>query len=350
LKTVQVEMVPFSVHRHICLAFVVMLMCAWIRPSFALTPAGTPISNQARLQFQVQNAPGEIQSNTVAFRVAQLLDVAVTSQDASDVGVNSPDVGRVLTFRVSNIGNGTETYRLSRADALPGDQFDPVPSSVLVANLYLENGLQPGFQASGPYADIPYAVGSNDPVMPAATERTVYVVSTIPTGQAHLDGGRSQLVATSAQADVPGKLPGTGLPALNTVSQERVVGLSSGQAHATGTYRVTGLQTTMLKTVAKVVDPQGGSTLMPGAVITYRLVTDIRGNGTASSVMVSDALPAQVRYKSGTLHLNGVVQTDAADSDASQVDVAAVPQTLRVKLGSQNAPFLATVEFDVIVE
>jgi uncharacterized repeat protein (TIGR01451 family) len=322
----------------------------YIQPSYALTAAGTSISNQVRLQFQVQNAPGEIQSNAVAFTVSQLLGVAVTSQDATEVGVNSPDLSRALTFRVTNVGNGTETYRLSRDDALPGDNFDPLIPAAPLAALFIENGLQPGFQATGPNADTPYVAGSNDPIITAGADRTVYLVSTIPNGQVYQDVARSRLIATSSQADVPGKLPGTGLPALNANSPERVVGVSRGLADAVGAYRVTGVQTSVVKTVLKVLDPQGGSTIMPGAIITYRLVTEIRGKGTASSVIVSDPLPLQVRYKSGTLLLNGLAQTDAADSDPSEVDISTLPQTLRVKLGSQSAPFVATVEFDVIVE
>jgi uncharacterized repeat protein (TIGR01451 family) len=318
--------------------------------AFALTPAGTTISNQARLQFTVQNAPGEIQSNAVGFTVSQLLGVAVTSQDAGDIGVNSPDLSRALSFRVTNIGNGLETYRLSRDDAVPGDNFDPLVPQAPSGSLFIENGLQPGFQATGPNADLPYVAGSTDLILSSGSDRTVYLVSAIPPGQTHLDAGRSRLIATSAQADVPGKLPGTGLPPLGASGQERVVGLSRGQANATGAYRVTGVQTTVVKTVAKVRDPQGGSTVMPGAVITYRLMAELRGAGTASSVTVSDALPPQLRYKPGALFLNGALQTEAADADFSEVNVTNSPQTLRVRLGSQTAPFLATVEFDVIVE
>lgn len=331
-----------------CLALAWLML--WAPLATALTPAGASISNQARLQFHVQNAPGEIQSNAVSFTVVQLLGVAVTSQDAGDVGVHSPDVSRVLGFRVTNIGNGTETYRLSRDDAVPGDHFDPLPSAALASSMYIENGLQPGFQSTGPNADIPYVAGSNDPALAAGAERSVYLVSAIPAGQANLDAGRSRLIATSAQADVPGQAPGTGLAPVGTGGQERVVGWSRGRADATGAYRVTGVQTTVVKTVAKVVDPQGGTTVMPGAVITYRLLAEIRGQGTASSLVVGDALPPQVRYKSGALFVNGALQTEAADADFSEVNAAGSPQTLRVQLDNRSAPFLATVEFDVIVE
>ena len=318
--------------------------------AFAITPAGTSITNQARLQFHVQNAPGEIQSNAVAFTVVQLLGVAVTSQDAGDVGVNSPDVSRVLSFRVTNIGNGTETYRLSRSDTVPGDDFDPLLPPGPTAALYLENGLQPGFQATGPNADVAYVAGSNDPSLAAGADRIVYLVSAIPPGQAHLGTGRSQLIATSAQSDVPGQPAGAALPPLSGGLQERVVGASRGQAAAQGAYRVTGVQTLVEKTVAKVLDPNGGDTVMPGAVISYRLVVELRGVGTASSVVVSDSLPAQVRYKPGALRVNGALQTEAVDADPAEVDASASPQTLRVRLGSRSAPFLATVEFDTIVE
>lgn len=330
------------------LQFWLLALCA--STSYSATTAGTNISNQARLRFTVQNSPGEIQSNIATFTVVQLLGVAVSSLDATDVGVNSPDLTRILTFRVTNIGNGTESYRLSRDDALPGDQFDPITPSNPVAALYLENGLQPGFQATGPNADTPYVLGSNDPQIAAGGDRVIYLVSSIPSGQAYQDRGGSRLIATSAQSDVVGKAPGTGLPPLAVNSLERVVGLSRGQANAVGSYRVTGVQTTLIKTVIKVLDPQGGALVMPGAVLTYRLIGEMRGVGTATSYNIIDSLPAQVRYKNGSLVVNGAAQTDTADADFSEVDTSAVPHILRVRLGSRSAPFLATVEFDVIVE
>jgi hypothetical protein len=332
------------------LSWPLLLILLHVGAAQAATPAGTTISNQALLRFTVQNSVGEIQSNATSFTVVQLLGVAVTSQDAAEVGVNSPDLGRVLTFRVSNIGNGTESYRLSRDDAVLGDQFDPIAPTTAGAGVYLENGLQPGFQASGPNADTPYIAGSNDPQISAGDGRIVYLASAMPAGQAYQDSARSRLMANSAQSDVLGKAPGTGLPPLGSSKLDRVVGLSRGQADATGAYRVTGVQTSLVKTVVKVLDPRGGSTVMPGAVLTYRLVSEMRGVGSASSFNISDGLPAQVRYKSGTLTVNGTAQTDAADADFSEVDVSTVPHTLRVRLGSRSAPFLATVEFDVIVE
>jgi hypothetical protein len=327
-----------------------LLLALCTGTSYAATPAGTSITNQARLRFTVQNSPGEIQSNIAAFTVVQLLGVSVSSLDATDVGVNSPDLTRVLTYRVTNIGNGTESYRLSRNDALPGDQFDPLPPATPSAGLFLENGLQPGFQASGPNADTPYVPGSNDPQLLAGGNTIVYLASAIPTGQAAQDRGASRLIATSAQPDVLGKPAGTGLPPLAANSQERVVGLSRGQADAVGAYRVTGVQTSLVKTVVKVLDPQGGSLVMPGAVLTYRLVGEMRGVGTASAYSIVDTLPLQVRYKSGTLVVNGTAQTDNVDADFSEVDTTVVPNMLRVRLGSRSAPFSATVEFDVIVE
>jgi hypothetical protein len=318
--------------------------------ALAITPAGTVISNQVVLNFQVNGSPGQVQGNSVAFTVVQLLGVVVTSQDATDVGVNSPDLNRALTFRVTNIGNGTETYRLSRDNAVIGDNFDPVTPPLPGVSLFLENGLQPGFQATGPNADIAYVPGTNDPTLAAGESRTVYLASMIPAALTHLDVGRSRLIATSAQADVPGKPAGTGLPALSASSQERVVGLSRGVADATGGYRVTGVQTSMAKSVVKVLDPTGGTIIMPGAVLTYRLVAEIKGDGTVSSFIVADALPAQVRYKPGALLVNGVLQTEAADADFSEVNTSVFPQTVKVSLGSKTAPYLATVEFDVIVE
>ena len=54
---------------------------------------------------------------------------SVQVQDSAAPPVASPDTARVLTFLVTNIGNGSETFRLSRSNAIEGDQYDPVSAT-----------------------------------------------------------------------------------------------------------------------------------------------------------------------------------------------------------------------------
>ena len=63
-----------------------------------------------------------------------------------------------MLFRVTNTGNGPETFRLQMTSVLGGDEFDPVAAS---PSIYFDT------DASGDLSpgDTPYVVGSNDPVL-----------------------------------------------------------------------------------------------------------------------------------------------------------------------------------------
>ena len=90
------------------------------------TPAGTVIGNQVQLQFSSQAVTGlQVSSNTVQFVVQELIDVAVQWLDASSVPIGSPDQAVPLTFRVVNLGNASENFRLERAALSSTGDFTP---------------------------------------------------------------------------------------------------------------------------------------------------------------------------------------------------------------------------------
>jgi uncharacterized repeat protein (TIGR01451 family) len=298
----------------------------------APTPAATVISNIATLNYEVGGTPDTITSPPASFTVDELIDVSLTWQDASSVAVNSPDVDRPLAFILSNIGNGPESFSLSRNNSVTGDNFDP--SNGTSGSIYLENGLQPGFQASGPNADTIYIPGTNDPNLTPGSAQTVYVDSNIP---GTLTTGNTGLVGLTASSKTPGAAgatPGTSLAGQGVGGVDALVGSTSAQATRTGSYIVSGISVALAKTIASVVDPRGGSNLEPGSIVTYQIVVTVSGSGTAGNLTISDPLPAEFTYIPGSTTVGAASRTDAADADNASFGSG----TVTVNFGSVVAP------------
>lgn len=305
------------------------------------TPAGTLIGNTATLQYSISgNPPATASASSAAIVVAKVLQVVVTWQDAAPITANAPDTGRALTFVVTNTGNGAEPYRLARTDKVAGDQFDPAPAAT--GSLWLESGAQPGFQATGPNADIPYVPGSNDPSLPADGSRTVYVVSDIPAGTAQGAMGKSLLSATAATPGAAGAAPGTLVGTFGGV--QTVVG-AAASASAFGTYLVSGVSVGIAKSMVAARDPAGGTQIMSGSVLTYRIVVTVAGLGIAEAVSVSDPLPSSLAYVAGSVVVDGTARTDASDGDG----ISAAGNAITADFGNVTAPAQRVIEFKATV-
>jgi uncharacterized repeat protein (TIGR01451 family) len=305
------------------------------------TPAGTLIGNTATLRYSTPGNPAETASASAPdIVVAKVLGVVVTWQDAAPVTAASPDSARALAFVVTNTGNAAEPYRLTRIDTLGGDQFDPQPAAT--GALWLESGAAPGFQASGPNADTPYAAGVNDPVLAADGSRVVYVASDIPAGVATAGSGRSSLVATATTLGAAAAAPGA---LLGTFSGVQTVAGRVNAASATGNYLVGGVSLGVAKSVAAVRDPAGGTRVQSGSVLTYRIVLTLAGSGVADSVAIADPLPSTLRYVAGSLTVDGTPRTDATDADGAVV----TGNTVSADFGSVTAPAERVIEFKATV-
>jgi uncharacterized repeat protein (TIGR01451 family) len=307
-----------------------ILLGALVSPlaSFAAgTPAGTVINNTATATYSPNGGPTvTTNSNSASITVVELINVTTVSNDAGNVPTVTPDTNKVLTFTVTNTGNGTETFALTANRAVAGDQFDPTVGSA--GSIFIENGLQAGFQATGANADVLYIPGSNDLVLNAnsstANSNIVYLVSDIPTALVNNDLGKATLTASSKTTGAAGSAPGTTLPGLGDGGIDAVVGATQATANATGTYIVTAFSVVTSKS-ATVLDPFGGSKVVPGSVITYTITTVVTGSGgVANALIVNDTIPANTTYLAGSMKLNATVLTDATDADAGKFNGTAV--------------------------
>lgn len=334
--------------RRLCIALVmavVMTLCLGPQAWAFGTLAGTDITNQATATYTVDNTQLTVPSNTVTIRVVELLAVSTDWQDAANVAVRPGDLDQVLTFLVTNTGNGNDTFLLSAVSAgLPGDQFDPA-----LVSLYLDTNGNGVFE---PFVDDLYIPGGNDPDLDPDETVTVFVLNNIPLedqpGQPLVDGdlGHCNLTASSNTGVGP---PGTVVTGAGDNGTDAVIGEPGGDDDATGTYVAYNVLVTVIKS-AVVTDQWNTDTPVPGATITYTLVVSVTGAGTAQDVVIADDIPVFTTYNPGTVTLDSVALTDAPDADSGQF-LPGPPSTITIALGDlTTASPQHTITFDVTID
>ncbi len=298
------------------------------------TPAGTPIANTATVSYEIA-ASAYTQSATAVFAVDERIDVVVTWQDAAAVLVAPADLDRVITFLITNTGNGAETFSLAVDPLLAGDQFDPVN-----ARVYIDANDSTTYEAG---VDPLYQPGVNDPLLAADAARLVFVLADIPAAALNGERGDAELRATSLTGSVTGAV----VPGAGDLGTDAVIG--GGTSAMSGSYLVADLIAAIAKS-AVVSDTGGGSTPAPGATITYTLLVTTSGTGTVDNLVITDPLPPFTSYVPGSLTLNGSAQSDAADLDAGDVG-GTTPNQVTVALGNVAGGSLPqTITFAVTID
>jgi len=301
-------------------------------------PVGTVIQNTATVDFELSGTPLTLQSNTTTIVVAERIDVSVTLQ-SPQVLVAADDTNRALLFTVTNIGNGTETFSLAIENVLLGDDFDPVAAATPI---YFDTDGSGDFNVG----DLPYAAGSNDPILAADESVDVFLLNDIPGTVVNGNIGFSQLTAMS--------LTGTGAPGTEYLGQgdggvDAVIGTTGGESAASGEYLVSDVAVSVLKTQS-VSDLLGGTQPLPGATITYTLTVEVTSTGTTTATVLRDQIPTYTTYSPNSITLNSVAISDLADVDAGELDTAGAP-TVVVRLGDlTQADGVQTVEFEVTID
>ena len=84
------------------------------------TTAGTDITNTATATYQLGGNAIVSPSNTVTTTVDELLSSTVTWQDAADIPVAPGDTAQVLTFQITNTGNGEDSYGVTVNNTVGG--------------------------------------------------------------------------------------------------------------------------------------------------------------------------------------------------------------------------------------
>jgi uncharacterized repeat protein (TIGR01451 family) len=296
------------------------------------TAAGTTITNIASATYNDAGGnPKSVPSNQVDIKVDELLDVTVATADPGDIVTLPGSTNQILSFTITNTGNGSEAFRLTPNASVGGDQYNPtVTSLVLDTN---GNGVY------DPGTDTIYTPGSNDPILAQDASIKVFVLSTTPGGVTDLDRG---IVTLTAAAVTGTGTPGTSFAGLGQGGGDAVVGASGADGVDQGRYVVQTATVSFAKS-AVVLDPFSGTKSVPGAVITYTLVATVTGTGTLNNLALGDAIPAGTTYQTGTITLQSAGLSDAIDLDAGKFDAGAISVALGNVAGGQTR----TVTFKV---
>jgi uncharacterized repeat protein (TIGR01451 family) len=357
------------------------LLAAMPLSAFAAgTAAGTAISNTATLECDLCGAGGQTTSTT-PFVVDEKINLTVGG--GSNLNVNPGATAQVSTFTVTNHANSTLDFSLAIAQiASPADQFDAASCGV-----YVESGATPGYQSA---QDIATFIDE----LVADASATVYAVCDIPSPLLNADISQVDLSATAlgnftgvggVYAATPGA-PGAALiqtaaandPGAVDIAFADIAGTAAGDALRDATHSarntftaVSAAAVGLTKIITKIEDTLGcsasvcsilsGTTstyqcvtssgssckVTTGSVITYRVDYVATGGGAINDVALTDPIIADMTYVPGSLTVNGVAKTDAADADnaafCSAITVAApcnvgAPNTVTVTPGNITAP------------
>ena len=314
-----------------------LMLCSTALSSPALasgTTAGTTISNTANASYTDSGgAAQQVQSNTISVLVDELLDVSVASADPGNIVAAPGATGQVLSFTLTNTGNGSESFQLASDTGLGGDQFNPTSTAIMLDTN--GNGVY------DPGVDTLYVAGSNDPLLAPDQTLRVFVIATIPGGVSNLDLGK---IALNATAITGSGTPGSALAGLGQGGGDAVIGPNGGKGGGSGSFVIQSASVAFTKS-AVIADPYGGAQPVPGATITYTLLATINGTGSLTNLAVSDTIPANTSYVPGSLTLQGAALSDASDGDSGSFSGTAVT----VALGTVASGSTRSVSFRVTI-
>lgn len=330
------------------------------------TSAGAAVPNAVSLDYTLRGVDLRAGSVTT-FWVDELLDVSLVSADASSIGVLPGQSAAVQQYTLTNLGNGVEAFRLNAEPIIPGDNFDATLDAI-----FLETNGTAGLQI-GPGGDDVYVAGTNDPQLPADATQTVYVTADIPAGVVisevallELRAIATTIVAGSGTDDpaLPAFPPvGTSYADLGDAASDgagdvaAVVGVSYDPANPLYLDRhdflVTDAGVTIIKTAFTVLDPIGGSTVVPGSVINYRVLVELAGGASAQTLTVSDPVPGELLYTPNSISVVGLPTGEEADDDfiPAGVDNTGINgDIVEITFGDVVGPQSLTIEYQAIVQ
>lgn len=334
--------------RSLALFFALTASIVWSGEAQAAgTLAGTTVTNQVTVDYQVGGVGQTPVTATASFVVDDRVDLTVTNNGNATVTPSANN--QVLPFTLTNTGNATHGYLLTTS--VGGGTF-----SMNNVRIYVD--VDQSGTLNGP--DTLYTAGTNvGDIAPDAFIRLLIVADT-PAGAVDGQTRTYNLIATTTNA-------GTNVPTVEDNSADvaaavQVVfgdglgtddGNVDGAHSAAGTYTVLSATFVISKTSTVISDPLNGGTnpkRIPGAVVRYTISLQNTGAAAATNVVASDPVPSDVTYTPGTITLNGGAQTDASDADASDFG-ATTPGAVTVNVGTVTAGGPAVnITFDVTVD
>lgn len=293
-------------------------------PVLADTRAATTITNVATATATLGAGVETIRSNPAVLVVAERLDVALARVDDDRIDVRPGGVA--VPVLLTNRGNGTEAFDImaSTSDASAGVRLIAIDRDGNGRyDATIDQALANGATASIDPGAMLRLLVMVDPAAATVTATSLTVIARATTGR----GPEGSLFAGRGDA-------GTDAVTGPTEAQAEI-GVPLGDAAAA--------EPTFRKSQS-VRAPDGSSTPASGAIVTYRL--EARFPGATAAARIDDPVPQGTLYVPGSLKLDGVPLSDAADDDVGQADDAAIA----VALGDIATAATRIVQFQVTIQ
>lgn len=260
-----------SGYRELCtFSFAVLVlftvMCA---PVFAQSAAVT-ITNTAKVIYTHGDDTSELLSNTVSTSVLPLVDVSNREIEVLEGRIDGGADGLLYSFKVSNPGNGRDTFDLLA---------DFTNISDRIAGIWLD------VDADGRLSAGDSRISSSSITLAAGQAVRILVTAAVP--------GDMELRATSLNTD-----------------PNAIIAHRSATAHIAANRSRQPVESRASLEKTQVIDTVGATRPGPGTLITYSLAARLPAGLEASDIQVTDTIPAGTSYVPGSLTLDGAVLSD----------------------------------------
>jgi len=274
------------------------------------TAAGTTVTNEATVSYDVGGTTQTVSSNVASFVVDKKVNLAVAEVGGAPTQTAVNATAQVTTFTVTNLSNAVQDFRLD-----PGQQNVSIP--LLGTDNFDVTNMRAFVDSNnnGMYDAGVDRVSFVDELAPDATV-TVFVVADIP----NTPGAETAIVSLNAIAATGGTGGSLGadlvasplLAADSPTTVETVfadVGgtldaARNGQARAFDAYHISTAVVSVNKTATVIDDPVNlllNPHPIPGATVEYCIRVTNAGPGTAGNVRIGDAVPANTSFVPGSI-------------------------------------------------
>lgn len=313
------------------------------------TAAGTVITNGAAIGFDIEGvSQTPTNASPYSFTVDRKVDLTLTAMNSGYVTLIPGSVNYAATrFMLTNTGNAAQDYSLvaSNYTTDPFGGTDSIDLTNLIARVSAD--------ATCDASDVSGAASVSSLAPDMGT--FVCVFATVATSAANGNIAAVLLYAQTLELGGAALVQNLGVGDANVL--ETVFADGAGQtdmAHdaaydQNNAFMIASASVACTKSGAIVSDPVDGTSNpkhIPGARVTYSIQCNNTGDKDASNVTITDPLPSNVTFVSGTLKLNGSSLTDGTGDDAGDFSAGAVHvslPTLPASGGTTTATFDVTV-------